>query len=559
MRVERRRTRHEPAGGGEGENWAGLNVNHGVIGQGELLGGSSGEQAGRTSGQRQKSEQEQSGLGEQAGRTSGQRQQNMHESSVEKRAAVDGLDGEVQPQGKLSIVERSSDSSNGYRTRWGAWTALVLGWAASAAAVIIRGGAVEAFLLAVLSLVIALSIIAPLLSVRGLAASRVIGLKRVKDGGQASVRIAITRLLPVPFVWLAIQDEMANESKAAGGRVEYRFIGAPLFRKAFVFDYTVVGIRRGSHQFGEVTVTVGDWLGLTAIKRKLACSGELLALPGLPGLLDNSGKPKLEGDLVNNGEAEGQQELRSSDSGEVSLGRMNELLRQPGLGADSRPYREGDSLRHVNWRAAAKGRGLHTKQHMLEQPAEQVIVIDTASNSYDGDERLFDASVGWAAQAIELAAAAGGAVRLLADTGKAQLEGEAGQKPVKEAATRLQSAALGQSLLPLTERLARLRMGNGLSLERARQELGGMKPGGTIHCFSADWRQGNGWRELAAYAAEHGCRMELYIITKHAVLSYAMREQQRWLESIGISITWLAFPEQMNQLPQTVGGGDIYA
>lgn len=559
MRVERRRTRHEPAGGGEGENWAGLNVNHGVIGQGELLGGSSGEQAGRTSGQRQKSEQEQSGLGEQAGRTSGQRQQNMYESSVEKRAAVDGLDGEVQPQGKLSIVERSSDSSNGYRTRWGAWTALVLGWAASAAAVIIRGGAVEAFLLAVLSLVIALSIIAPLLSVRGLAASRVIGLKRVKDGGQASVRIAITRLLPVPFVWLAIQDEMANESKAAGGRVEYRFIGAPLFRKAFVFDYTVVGIRRGSHQFGEVTVTVGDWLGLTAIKRKLACSGELLALPGLPGLLDNSGKPKLEGDLVNNGEAEGQQELRSSDSGEVSLGRMNELLRQPGLGADSRPYREGDSLRHVNWRAAAKGRGLHTKQHMLEQPAEQVIVIDTASNSYDGDERLFDASVGWAAQAIELAAAAGGAVRLLADTGKAQLEGEAGQKPVKEAATRLQSAALGQSLLPLTERLARLRMGNGLSLERARQELGGMKPGGTIHCFSADWRQGNGWRELAAYAAEHGCRMELYIITKHAVLSYAMREQQRWLESIGISITWLAFPEQMNQLPQTVGGGDIYA
>lgn len=74
-----------------------------------------------------------------------------------------------------------------------------------------------------------------------------------------------------------------------------------------------------------------------------------------------------------------------------------------------------------------------------------------------------------------------------------------------------------------------------------------MRQGGLFHVYTADWQDGQGWMQLAAYAADYGCRLELHVVTKQSVLTYAMREQQRLLETCGIRMTWLPFPERMSE------------
>lgn len=445
-----------------------------------------------------------------------------------------------------------------YRTRWGVWVVLISSWGVSLAAVIMRGGAVETFLLTVLGMVILLSALSPLFAVKGLGASRAVAAGQVKDGGEVSVRLTISRSRAVPFIWLAVCDEMFNASSLAKEKMEYRFVAAPLFRKELTIDYTALSMNRGHHCFDTVTITVGDWLGLTAIKRQIACSDELLVLPALPE--SDVRRLVLDGGIIAGDEAGGPFTVQQGDVGD--RGWNESKRRHSGTGPESRPYREGDSLRHVNWRAAAKGRGLHTKEHTLEQPAELTVIVDTSTSGYGGDERLFDACTGWAAQAIERTTADGGVVRLIV----AQGNDKAKQSPARKSSLKLgekrknRNSHNRQMASVLAEYLARLCLsGESMKLDMIRQELGGMKQGGILRCFSADWRNGQSWGLLASYAVERGCRMELYMVTKQSVLSFTMREQQRFLEGCGIQVNWLAFPEQMNRLPQMVEGGSIHA
>lgn len=88
-----------------------------------------------------------------------------------------------------------------------------------------------------------------------------------------------------------------------------------------------------------------------------------------------------------------------------------------------------------------------------------------------------------------------------------------------------------------------------------------MERGGAILAFTGDWRSGKQWGDLSAYAASKSCRLDLFIAVQNAVPTYAMREQQKWLESSGVKVTWLPIPAGMNELPFAVEGGEqhVYA
>ncbi|WP_042167257.1 DUF58 domain-containing protein [Paenibacillus gorillae] len=441
-----------------------------------------------------------------------------------------------------------------YRTRWAAWSLLLLSWGASLSALIVRGGELEAFMLAVLSVIMIIGAGSPLLGASGLAAGREIMARKVRDGGETKVRLTIRRSFGIPLVWYAVGEEVINRTGNKG--MEFRYVAAPLFRKELTIDYSLHNVRRGEHVYSELTVTTGDWLGMTAITRQISCPGELLALPALP----EAGSMRVDpegGIVVERGAGEGVAGIEGAPG--TTAARHKKRL--PGVGPESRPYRQGDSPRHIDWRAAAKGRGLYTKQHMAEQPAELAVIVDTSAAAYGGDGRLFDACAAWAAQAIERAAAAGGAVRLLAaqdaaagDAGGGSEAGTAGERSARVDAV---TAVLG-SPEALQERLARLRLAGGDSKADGalyRQELGSLRPGGKLHAYTADWKEGKGWTQLAALANDQGCRLELHIVTKQSVLTYAMREQQRLLETYGILLHWLPFPERMMELPYTAEGG----
>ncbi|ACS99512.1 DUF58 domain-containing protein [Paenibacillus sp. JDR-2] len=448
-----------------------------------------------------------------------------------------------------AVVEEPVQSARPsvYRTRWGAWLLISAGWLLSLAGMFTRGGAVETFMLIVLSLLPLLSIVMPLLSTFGLTVSRVIPEPKIKDGDEAVIRLTLKRSSFVPFVWIAVHDGMTNTSTAKKTRLDYRYLVAPLLRKKVEISYSVLAVRRGEHQFGQVTVTVGDWLGLTAFHKKLDCPGTLVAVPALPEQ-QRRRTEQLHGAVAEQVSGDSSAAF-ISDGGEISDITADRLLQQAGIGPGSRPYREGDSMRHINWRAAAKGRGMFTKQHLLEQPAEIIMIADTYSAAFNHDGRLFDVSLAWLARGIEHAAADGCDVRLLAGaagTGAKEKHKRGGQA--------------GQHANQLLERLAKLKLAKAaVSVDSLRTELGSLKPGGVIHVYTADWRSGQSWIQLAAYAADQQCRIRLHVVTKQSVLTFAMREQQRLLEEAGMSVNWLAYPDMMNRPTQTAEGGGQHA
>jgi Uncharacterized conserved protein (some members contain a von Willebrand factor type A (vWA) domain) len=458
--------------------------------------------------------------------------------------------------GLAAVLDEQRGRPFFYRTRWGAWFLISIGWAVSLAGVLNRGGAVETFMLIILSLLPILSIVMPLFSTIGLSVSRIIPETNIKDGDEAVVKLALKRTSAVPFVWLAVHDGLTNTSAAEKAPLDYRYIVMPLLRKEVEITYSVLAVRRGEHQFGQVKVTIGDWLGLTAIHRRLECPGTLIAVPALPeemgrraGRLHGAIAEQVSGDPS---------AAYIGDNGEISETTADRLLQQAGIGPDSRPYREGDSMRHMNWRAAAKGRGLFTKQHMLEQPAEIIMIADTCSTAYDHDGRLFDASLAWMARGIERAAAEGCEIRLF--TGADMVTKQDKKASPLHKGERKRGSVSGRQTKALLERLAKLRLVKAaVSVDSLRTKLGGLKPGGAIHVYTADWKSGQSWIQLAAYAAQHSCRIELHVVTKQSVLTYAMREQQRLLEQAGLLMNWLAYPERMNRQPQTAEGGGQHA
>ena len=470
----------------------------------------------------------------QEGFSSGQQAEEWQAGSGQRTAAE-------QRKKEEQAVLKQEELAGEYRTRWLAWGIIGLGWAGSIAAVVLRGGAVEWFMTAVLSMIIVMSGLAPVIGAAGLSAVRALPRDETREGGRLEVRLSLRRSYLVPFVWMAVHEQTMNESSTSNHEISARAVFTPLLRKETTFLYTLHNLRRGRHPFEHVSVTVGDWLGLTAIHKRIETKAEFVVLPGLPQTdilfkSDRSIGAAYAAPSLLSGKA-------SDPRAEAGREEIEAAVRAAGIGPDSRPYREGDSLRHLDWRSAAKGRGLQTKIHAQEQPVRTVIAVDTLASAYDGDDRLFDACVGWAALAVSQAASFGTAITLLLGQGQAALppsmEGDA------------------QSSLPgMLHAMALLRAdGRGSlagSLVKAPNTL---TCGGTILVFTADWRGGRNWGELAGYAAEQGNRLELFIVTRAGRPTFAMREQQKWLESGGVKLTWLHVPAGMDAPPYAEEGG----
>ncbi len=449
----------------------------------------------------------------------------------------------VQVKETNLVNEEQGEPASSYRTRWMAWCIITAGWASSLAAVMMRGGAVEWFMLSVFSMIVVVSGLAPMLAAAGLNAIRVLSQEETREGGQLEIRLTFRRSFRVPFVWIAIYDETSNVSSPANNKINVRTVLMPMFGQEMTYRYTLHNLRRGRHPFEYVSVSVGDWLGLTAIHKRIAANGQFVVLPGLP-----------HAEEIHKAERAGGSALYAVHSlvaakaqdhlGDVGREEIKAAVRASGLGPDSRPYREGDSLRHLDWRSAAKGRGLQTKIHPLERPAKTVIAVDTLSSAYGQDDRLFDACVGWAALALAQASSLGHAVTLLLGQGGAVLQSSTG-------------GGTQTGLPEMLHQMALLRAdGKGSLAGILAEESNLQNRGSTILVFTADWRGGRSWGELAGFAGEQGCRLELFIITRSNVPTFAMREQQKWLESGGVKVTWLHVPASMNTLPYAEEGGD---
>lgn len=405
-----------------------------------------------------------------------------------------------------------------YITRWAAWSVIAAAFCVSAGAVVMRGGALEWFAAALLAGIGLTSGLLPAVAAIGLKAERKLGAEVAEAGQKVWAAVKVKRKWTIPFVWVAVQDEADNVTRACPSPVRFGGVTLPMTDKETSAAYPLGPFRRGLYEFGPVTVTVGDWLGLTAIRRKSGSRAELAVLPA-----------------IQDGGTAREQRLRiTADAGGEDTGGHGA---DPGSGAERRLYREGDSIRSIDFRTAARGLGLYTKLRPNGHvPERTVIAIDTYGKPYGADGRLFDSCIGFALSVAVRCGKSGGAVTVAA--GDWTYELCKGGEGVTEA-----------RLSELLHLAAGLRTDDsGVKAEAFAHEETAVGQGVSVRVFTGDWQAGRRWEELADGLLEAGSSLELIAVTESAVPSFAMRERHNVLESQGIRTSWIY-----------TGGGDAGA
>ncbi|RJX39653.1 DUF58 domain-containing protein [Paenibacillus pinisoli] len=431
-----------------------------------------------------------------------------------------------------------------YRTRWAAWTVLLAGLLCAGAAAVVRGGAVEWFMFVLLAGMGAISLWLPIAASKSITLQRMVSETEIAAGDSIQVTLRLERKWRVPMVWIAIEETVSNTSSLNHEAVPHTTVLAPMLAGTSGVSYSLGELARGVYHFGSVTVTCGDLFGLTAIRRTIEWETEFTVLPALPET-DGASRVQLAGRHRPDTSA---YTVSASVRGE-GTDAYADLLGKAGLGPDSRPYREGDSLRHLDFRAAARGRGLYTKLHDGDESrTERFVWIDSFAAPYGSDSRLFEACISWALLDVQRSSEAGGSVMLYADEWTYHLPGASGPEQM----TRMAE---------LKQMLARLAPSNtqrewpGLALlenERYRGER-------MLTIYSADWQNASRWLKLAERAGGYGFKLELYGVAKSAVPSFAMRESARLLEASGVHCYWLPAVQSKESRSSAVKGEGAYA
>jgi uncharacterized protein (DUF58 family) len=402
-----------------------------------------------------------------------------------------------------------------------------------------RGGALEWYASAVLLGITLFSGAVPLIVSRGISAVRRLPSDDVTAGEEAEIKVAVERRWRMPWVWISVEERAQNGTAMTPSALVFHAVAMPGAAARTDVLYSVRKLRRGVYVFRDMTVTVGDWLGLTAIRRTLPIGGELPVWPAPPAQAwyqtahDGASQWEI---------ADAAATIASHDRrGEHGDSLSSKLQFAPGLGPDSRPYREGDSLRHLDIRAAARGRGLRVKSHAPERPQAVTLWIDTSAEGYGHQDARFEACIGSAALEARQLSGAGVCVRVATTGWTLELNGvETSREQHRE-------------LLGL---LARLRADDGP--ERADSAEGlhvaAVQGGEALRLFSGDWRSVDRWLRLSTHSDRQGLLggVSLHFAMEGELPTQEMRDKEKTLEAHGFRVSWI--PLALSQAARSSDG-----
>jgi len=408
-----------------------------------------------------------------------------------------------------SAVRDASSLPAAIKPRRLALAALAMLAAAAMAAAAVRGGAAEWLAASVLGGVLGLAALPGLwMAGSGLRAERL--LAPGSQDGSLEVTLVIRGRRVLPLLMLQVREELVNESTGLKQPLTMAGWSLPWLKKEWTLKYEAANLGRGCYRFRAVTVTAVEPFGLGASRRKLECGGEFTVLPQPEGdrnSLPPAGADRPEGGIGGEEPGEGRRERRSG-----------------GAGPGTRPYREGDSVRHIDWRAAAKGRELRIKTDEAGPGACAVVLLGSGAGVGDA---LLDRSAGLALAAMLEERRSGRSVRLQAGAGSVLVRAGGQGKGAVEAAAHLLARLSPASMGTLAEQLDRLRSDRLLP------------HGCSLIMVTPDWQDGEAWSHAAEAARAAGCRFEFRVPMLQTVPSAAMRERMRWAQARGYRVSWL--------------------
>lgn len=195
---------------------------------------------------------------------------------------------------------------------------------------------------------------------------RTLSRRAVSWGSELEVTMSLTNAKLLPLVWMHVRDEWPGGLEPLGfalGPVNHRgtraFIQTVSVRwyERLGRHYRVRCVTRGLHRFGPVELEAGDPFGIAGVNQTLEARQEFAVLPrvlDVPGFDLLTGHP-LVGEIVD-----------------------HSLACDPTALRGIRPYRAGDSMRAINWRATARSGTLQTNEFDPASLAAVRLLLDVS-------------------------------------------------------------------------------------------------------------------------------------------------------------------------------------
>jgi uncharacterized protein (DUF58 family) len=196
---------------------------------------------------------------------------------------------------------------------------------------------------------------------------RTLSRRAVSWGGELEITMSVTNAKLLPLVWMRVRDEWPAGLEPVGfalGPVNHRgtrsFVQTVSVRwyERLRRHYRVRCMERGLHRFGPVELEAGDPFGIAGVQHTLEARQEFTVLPrvlDVPGFEPLTGHPLVE-EIVHHSLAFDPTSLRGT-----------------------RPYRPGDSLRAINWRATARTGALQTNEFDPASLAAVRLLLDVSA------------------------------------------------------------------------------------------------------------------------------------------------------------------------------------
>ncbi len=196
---------------------------------------------------------------------------------------------------------------------------------------------------------------------------RTVSRRVVPWGGELEVTFGITNDKLLPLVWVRVRDQWPLGLVPSGfdlrqiallGRQELLQTVSVRWYERLRRHYRVTCEARGVHRFGPVELDAGDPFGVASVRRQLESRDEIVVLPRV---LDTQGFEALVGRPL------------------VEQAAARSLATDPTALRGARPYRAGDSVRAIDWRATARTATLHTKEFDPTSLAAVRLLLDASS------------------------------------------------------------------------------------------------------------------------------------------------------------------------------------
>ncbi|WP_188207171.1 DUF58 domain-containing protein [Alkalibacillus aidingensis] len=237
-----------------------------------------------------------------------------------------------------------------------------------------QGGFVSWFLFFSFLPVLMYSLMMILYPMKWVRIERHIAKRYLKAGQTLTVTLKVKRHLPIPVFYMIIEDQLPTLLSWKDTRhLKYQFLSKPSkllnregnktivfpwLKREITYQYELPSVPRGRHEFNQVKLATGDFLGLVRKEQEFNVETIIFVEPGEISLQLDHERSTFE---------EGQQTAYSIKANHTNLV------------AGIRDYEPGDQVTRIDWKTTARTQNLVTKEFEEEKHKDLTIILNGMS------------------------------------------------------------------------------------------------------------------------------------------------------------------------------------